>query len=140
MQISKRRVECKSEFHEGDRFVYTDEFIRKGQKYYCDKCREKFKKDKYEQLKYIGKPKLEEIDIDHLNNRIGKIKKIFPERGFGFIEAQDGDYYFHYTDITGEKFFKEISEQEDVIFDVVIAPDKNSETNNGKAVNIRFDA
>jgi CspA family cold shock protein len=31
----------------------------------------------------------------------GKIKKLVTERGFGFIEAENGDLFFHHSEVKG---------------------------------------
>ncbi len=31
----------------------------------------------------------------------GKIKKVIAEKGFGFIEAQGGDLFFHHSELQG---------------------------------------
>lgn len=31
----------------------------------------------------------------------GKIKKLVTDRGFGFIEAERGELFFHYTELQG---------------------------------------
>jgi cold shock protein len=31
----------------------------------------------------------------------GKIKKVLPEKGFGFIEGERGDLFFHHSELQG---------------------------------------
>lgn len=31
----------------------------------------------------------------------GKVKKVIAEKGFGFIEAQGGDLFFHHSELQG---------------------------------------
>src|ERR1700733_543197 len=31
----------------------------------------------------------------------GKIKKVLPEKGFGFIEGERGDLFFHHSEVKG---------------------------------------
>jgi cold shock protein len=31
----------------------------------------------------------------------GKIKKVLPEKGFGFIEGERGDLFFHHSELHG---------------------------------------
>lgn len=31
----------------------------------------------------------------------GKIKKVIAEKGFGFVEAQGGDLFFHHSELQG---------------------------------------
>ncbi|HEY4566362.1 cold-shock protein [Planococcaceae bacterium Storch 2/2-2] len=49
----------------------------------------------------------------------GTVKWFSNEKGYGFIEAEDGnDYFVHFTGITGEGF-KTLDEGEAVTFEVV---------------------
>ncbi|MBI1900869.1 MAG: cold shock domain-containing protein [Planctomycetia bacterium] len=34
----------------------------------------------------------------------GKIKKLVSDKGFGFIEGERGDLFFHHTSVEGEGF------------------------------------
>jgi CspA family cold shock protein len=34
----------------------------------------------------------------------GRIKKVVSDKGFGFIEAERGDLFFHHTSVQGESF------------------------------------
>ena len=54
--------------------------------------------------------------IDMVN---GTVKWFSNEKGYGFIEAEDGnDYFVHFTGITGEGF-KTLDEGETVTFEIV---------------------
>ncbi|NRG47089.1 cold-shock protein [Bacillus sp. CRN 9] len=49
----------------------------------------------------------------------GKVKWFNAEKGFGFIEAEDGnDVFVHFTAITGEGF-KSLEEGQEVSFEIV---------------------
>ncbi|TMB93156.1 MAG: cold shock domain-containing protein [Chloroflexi bacterium] len=49
----------------------------------------------------------------------GSIKKIVPERGFGFIAADDGqEYFFHRTGLDSSLDFDQLGGGERVGFDV----------------------
>lgn len=47
----------------------------------------------------------------------GKIKKLVAERGFGFIESDGGDLFFHHSEVTGQPF-EELREGQSVEYEV----------------------
>lgn len=51
---------------------------------------------------------------------VGKVKWFNPRKGYGFIEAQEGqkDIFVHYSDIEGSGF-KTLNEDQQVSFDIV---------------------
>lgn len=52
----------------------------------------------------------------------GRIKKIVPDRGFGFVRGDDGnEVFFHRTEVTTTDF-DSLEEGEAVIFEVVDSP------------------
>ena len=48
----------------------------------------------------------------------GKVKWFSEERGYGFIEGEEGDFFVHYTEIAGEGF-RTLEEDSEVEFEVV---------------------
>jgi len=49
----------------------------------------------------------------------GSVKKVVPERGFGFIAADDGaEYFFHRSGLDSSTIFENLSVGEQVTFDV----------------------
>ncbi len=51
----------------------------------------------------------------------GKIKKLISEKGFGFIEGEDGELFFHCSALQGV-VFEELSEGQSVEFEVGQGP------------------
>merc|ERR1711862_2521 len=52
-------------------------------------------------------------------DRTGTVKFFSPERGFGFIESQEGDVFVHWTSIESQSGgFKSLADGEQVEFDV----------------------
>ncbi len=47
----------------------------------------------------------------------GKIKKLVSDRGFGFIEGDRGDLFFHHSEVNGMPF-EELSEGQTVEYEV----------------------
>lgn len=53
----------------------------------------------------------------------GSIKKVVPERGFGFIAAEDGaEYFFHRSSVDSSLTFENLSIGEPVSFAVESSP------------------
>lgn len=53
----------------------------------------------------------------------GTIKKLVPDRGFGFITAEDGqEYFFHRSAVSGDGGFDSLRGGETVQFDVEASP------------------
>jgi CspA family cold shock protein len=49
----------------------------------------------------------------------GKVKKLVPDRGFGFIAAEDGvEYFFHRSGLEGSMNFDQLAVGEDVLFEI----------------------
>ncbi|EEB35434.1 cold-shock DNA-binding domain protein [Anaerococcus hydrogenalis DSM 7454] len=48
----------------------------------------------------------------------GKVKFFDEKKGFGFIESESGDYFFHYSEIISDKDYKTIENGARVEFDV----------------------
>lgn len=46
LKYERRQIECQSPQHRGDRRVWTTFYVRRGQKFYCEKCRTEFTKQK----------------------------------------------------------------------------------------------
>lgn len=47
----------------------------------------------------------------------GKIKKLVSDRGFGFIEGERGELFFHHSECTGVTF-EELSEGQTVEYEI----------------------
>jgi cold shock protein len=48
----------------------------------------------------------------------GRVKWFSEEKGYGFIECEEGDFLVHYTEIVGEGF-RTLEEDSEVEFEVV---------------------
>jgi cold shock CspA family protein len=123
---------CESPGHAGDPMVWTTFYPRKGQKFYCDLCRNEFSRQKQEaQQQYVAvaasEPSSGPVATSELATPTptarqllsGEVKKKVAERGFGFITAEDGrDYFFHLTDLENGLVFDQMPEGTRVSFDV----------------------
>lgn len=148
LKLTKRRVECQSHLHVGNRTVYTDEFIRKGRHYYCAECREKLRVQKQEQMKFIESSEANANAFGGNNGTklLGEIKKIICKRTeegenkFGFIKTDVGDFYFHSSDLISSIDFENLKEGNRVKFNVEIHPNPRSlDKSNGKAINVELE-
>mmetsp|Transcript_68857 Transcript_68857/g.201627 ORF Transcript_68857/g.201627 Transcript_68857/m.201627 type:complete len:120 (-) Transcript_68857:44-403(-) len=50
----------------------------------------------------------------------GVVKFFNPERGFGFINSENEDFFVHYTGITSSGGFKSLGDGEEVEFDLEV--------------------
>jgi CspA family cold shock protein len=67
----------------------------------------------------------------------GTIKKLFKDRGFGFIKAEDGrEIFFHRTSVGGTEF-ESLTENQAVEFDVEKDP-KGPRGKGPRAINVRL--
>jgi len=55
--------------------------------------------------------------------RHGVITRLIDDRGFGFIQTDLADYFFHLTDLTGGLRFEELAEGDSVTFEVRAEPE-----------------
>ena len=47
----------------------------------------------------------------------GKIKKLVTDRGFGFVEADRGELFFHHSEVQGTTF-EELQEGQEIEYEV----------------------
>lgn len=138
LKYEPHMLECASPTHKGERSVTTTFYPRKGQKFYCDKCRVEFAREITEaQQEFVSA----EVDAGSDSNGEaggmlgGEIKNKISDRGFGFIQATDGkDYFFHLTDLEIGLDFDDLDEGLEVDFEVKKRPGPDKA---GAARNVR---
>jgi len=108
----KHIIACESPLHIGDRNIETDFWPQQDQKFYCETCRNKF-------TKLSSEPPTDE------QNLTGEIIKFFESKGYGFILAQGGEYFFHTKHIIGE--INDITVGKKVKFDIEKYPKNGKE-------------
>ena len=128
LKYERHQLDCQSPGHAGDRRVWTTFHPRKGQKFFCDTCREAFAQQRQEiQHEYLsGNDAAGEAGAQvQLGAALrGLVKKKVAERGFGFIQGADGqDYFFHCTDIEPGFAFETLDEGRTVDFVVKKVPE-----------------
>jgi len=142
LKYERHQLECQSPTHGGERKVWTTFYPRKGQKFFCDVCRTEFVQQKQDApAGFASSPSTLVPPLD-LNGEIpagqelnGVVKKKMADRGYGFIQAEDGrDYFFHCTDVQTELAFEEIQEGLHVKFSIKQAPGSDKA---GAAQNVR---
>jgi len=129
-KFEKHQLKCESTEHKGNPLVWTTYHPRKGRKFYCEDCQKEFQRQKLEaQQKYVSAQPEEIKDVVTLNEQslelklTGKIRKICPDKGFGFIGAAEGnDYFFHFTDLLPGLDFEKIDVGQEVDFEVKTRP------------------
>ncbi len=65
----------------------------------------------------------------------GTIKKLVPDRGFGFISGQGTDVFFHHT-VVAEGKFDELREGQSVSYEVASGPDARGRDKGPRAVSV----
>ncbi len=142
LRYERRLQHCESPIHRGNPMVWTTFRPKRGQKFFCDECRAEFQRQKHEAI-------VEFVDTETENGEenagddgeifgprlIGSIKRLFPQKAFGFITGSDGkDYFFHLTDLQGLEFAN-LSEGDRVEFEI---EKPASETRAGSAQCVRL--
>lgn len=141
LKFESHQLECQSPTHEGSRKVWTMFYPRKGQKFYCDACREVFEKTKQEAQQGFIDAQAEGVPSDGVpGGRIGQpmtgtIHKVVSNHGFGFILGSDKkEYFFHFTDLQTDLDFAEAQENLEVDFEIKKEPQSGKA---GAAQNVR---
>jgi CspA family cold shock protein len=133
LKYERHLLICESPIHKGRREVWTTFHPRRGQKFFCDECRAEFQRQKREVISQFvdTRPEMEgdalaengdESPVYSSRRLIGTIKRLFPQKAFGFITGRDGrDYFFHLTDLHGIEF-GELAEGDLVDFEIEKQP------------------
>lgn len=143
LKYERHQLACESPFHKGKREVWTTFHPRKGQKFFCDTCRKEFATQKQDAQREFVSLQIEaeggecatpgESSVGGLLS--GFVKRRIADRGFGFIEGEDGkDYFFHLTDLQPGLYFDDVQEGLQVAFEVKKQP---SDEKAGAAQNVR---
>ena len=127
LKFEKHQRECTSPLHVGDRSVWTTYHPRKREQFFCEDCRKRFVQEKLaEQEAYVAAAE-ENASAEENNIAVsvlgtgcaGRIKKVVRERGFGFVQRDDGqEYFFHLTDLESGLGWEHLEEGHAVTFDI----------------------
>ena len=108
LRYEPRQLVCQSEFHVGDRLVWTTYRPRRNQPFFCDECRrvyaerhqDEYRKPEPRHPQVRSAPAEPQYTPDQTAVKGGLIYEIKDDRRFGFIRAHDGlEYFFHLTDL-----------------------------------------
>ena len=108
LEYPLRQLECQSPLHQGDRRFWTRFRPRKGKPVSCPSCIEAHARQRREAEAALEKEFPEEILAKLMEGyRPGRISKLFPDRGYGFIRSkEDKDYFFHASNLQDIEFSK----------------------------------
>ncbi len=108
LRYEPRQLVCQSEFHVGDRLVWTTYRPRRNQPFFCDECRriyseqhpDEYRKPESRHAHVRSAPAEPTYTTEPAAVKTGLIYEIKDDRRFGFIRAHDGlEYFFHLTDL-----------------------------------------
>src|SRR5690606_13387827 len=107
LRYEPRQLICQSEYHVGDRLVWTTYRPRRHQPFFCDECRKIHAERHQEDYR---RPEIRppasryspaEPVVEQHQTMTGTIYEIRDDRRFGFIQSDDDlEYFFHLTDLT----------------------------------------
>jgi cold shock CspA family protein len=149
LRYEPRQLACQSEYHVGDRLVWTTYRPRRNQPFFCDDCRRvyaerhhdevrKFEPRAYHPIQHSQPPAYQArsplVENVPRERQGGIIYEVKDDRRFGFIRADNGlEYFFHLTDLANVSW-EEIDIGMEIEFDVVNQPSMDRA---GKAANVR---
>lgn len=132
LRYERHKLECQSPMHKGDRMVWTTFYPRRGQRFYCPECQAEFSSQKQEAQREFVSSNVDEVkrvsddeEAPIQRKRLhGVVKKKVADRGFGFIQTEEGpQYFFHLTDLEGDLEFMDVEEGLHVEFEIKKDPD-----------------
>lgn len=110
LKYEPQRLQCASRDHIGDRWVWTTYRPRKGRPFYCDKCRERFAAQRVGAEVAVGAAERNNGEEGQPATLLkghgsGAIKRLFRDKGYGFIRTGEGrDLFFHQTGLQAVAF------------------------------------
>jgi uncharacterized LabA/DUF88 family protein len=108
LRYEPRQLICQSEYHVGDRLVWTTYRPRRHQPFFCDECRKVHAERHHDEIRRLEPrpqtsrftPVATEVAVDQAQVLGGIIYEIKDDRRFGFIRSDDDlEFFFHLTDL-----------------------------------------
>ncbi len=122
----KHRLECQSPTHSGPREVWTQFYPRRGQKFYCDSCREKYMEEQGSNGFTTGPSAIsqEVMSRSQVGDKLeGVITSVRLDKRYAFARSTDGeDFFVHESDLASGVDLDMLSESVRVAFQVVEVP------------------
>lgn len=128
LKFERHQRECVSPLHVGDRKVWTTYHPRKREQFFCEDCRKRFAAEKAAaQEAYVAVAPSANGSADEaaaplpvlLTGCAGRVKKLVRDRGFGFVQRDNGqEYFFHLTDLELGLGWEGLEEGKLVLFDI----------------------
>ncbi len=127
LKFERHQRECSSPLHVGDRRVWTTYYPRKREQFFCEDCRRRFAQEKAAAQEAYVAAAVEAPAADEGNGAAaaaptgcaGRVKKLVRDRGFGFVQRDNGsEYFFHLTDLEMGLAWETLEEGRPVLFDV----------------------
>ncbi len=144
LRYERRLQRCESPIHRGNAMVWTTFRPKRGQKFFCDECRAEFQRQKREAISEYVEETVDDVEGENGSGDqssyfaprlVGSIKRLFPQKAFGFLTGSDTkDYFFHLTDLQGADF-NSLTEGERVEFEI---EKPASESRAGSAQSVRL--
>lgn len=141
LRYEPRQLVCQSEFHVGDRLVWTTYRPRRNQPFFCDECRRVYAERHQEDYRPKPEPRHTQVrsapaEPEYTSDaamKSGLIYEIKDDRRFGFIRAHDGlEYFFHLTDLANITW-----EEIDIGMEIEFQPVKSPSSDKaGKAASV----
>lgn len=121
-------LECQSPSHRGDRRVQTTYYPRRGERFYCEACRETFLRTRHESVENGNGEVRTAVWAPVGTSLAGRVVHKRMDKSYGFIRVEgcgswDGpEYFFHESDIVDGTEFAGLAEGELVAFEVKAEP------------------
>ena len=134
----KHQLECEDRGHEGPKRGWTTYHPRRGEKFYCEPCRERHKEERAEARERYVAPSPAAASRPVGGTEHGVINSLL--QGCGFIGTIHGSFFFHHSELRSGVDFEDLKDGDPVEFTVWRWPDPQAQDRkkrNGEARDVR---